>query len=200
MLIALRSFPFLWALGFAQDPVSLIYAPPEGAVIQKTWITSHHLYVDSFFHTVEGKRRAREMRVGLTTERTVQVVDEPKRSAAGRPLGLRRTYKDLKQVTTLTPLIEDGDVSRIEQQTPLVGSSVVFTWIEDEGGYGRYYDAEEGEESWLLGLSEDMDFRMLLPEDQVTPGQTWQLEASRLRDLLAHAGDLHFQSENYPFF
>lgn len=195
MFIALGSVPFLFTLALAQDPVHLTYSPPEGSVIQKTWVMGHQLYIDSFFHTVDGKREAIEMLVGLTAERTVIVVDELRSTSAGRPLELRRTYKDLKQVTTLTPLIEGTERTRIEQETPLQGSSVVFTWIEDEGAYGRYYDAVEGEESWLPGLTEDMDFRMLLPVEPVVLDQTWTLQASQLRDLLASAGDLHFQSE-----
>lgn len=195
MLFALKTLPLLCVLGAAQEPASVTYSPAAGSVIQKTWITGHQLYVDSFFHTVDGKRQAVEMRMGLTTERTVQVVDEIGKTEEGRPLWLRRTYKDLQQVTSLTPLIEGAERTRIDQKTPLQGASVVFTWIEEEGGYGRYYDAEESDESWLPGLSEDMDFRMLLPKHPVTPGQTWKLEASQLRDLLANAGDLHFQSE-----
>jgi len=195
MLVALRSLSFLCFLGIAQEPTSLTFSPAQGSVIQKTWITGHQLYVDSFFHTVDGKREPVEMRVGITTERILQVVDEYQETSAGRPLRLRRTYKQIEQVTTLSPLVADFEPSRTEQTTPLLGSSVVFTWVEDEKDYGRYYDAEEGDESWLPGLTEDMDFRMLLPEGPVSLGQTWKLEARQLRDLLANGGDLHFQSD-----
>lgn len=195
MCVALIFLPFLCVPGVTQEPAPVTYAPVAGSVIQKTWITSHQLYVDSFFHTVDGKRQAVETRIGIATERTVRVVDEVRKASGGRPLWLRRTYQDLRQVTTVTPLIEGAESTSIEQKTPLLGASVVFTWIGEESGYGRYYDAEESDESWLPGLSEDMDFRMLLPKGQVTLGQTWTLEASQLRDLLANAGDLHFQSE-----
>jgi hypothetical protein len=93
---------------------------------------------------------------------------------------------------------KSGAPRLIERQCPIAGTSVVFTWVEEEQGYGRYFDAKEGRESQLPGLAEDLDLRALLPDGEVEPGSRWSVDLYALRDILGPGGNFHFRDPENP--
>jgi hypothetical protein len=113
------------------------------------------------FAPPEGSRVRRTIEVDHVVLRTL---DEYRRVGDGRPLLLRRTFE--------------------EAPSPFAGTSVVFTWVPEEGAYGKYYDAREASESALRDLTEDLDLRALLPASAVAVGDTWTASAAGLRDVL----------------
>ena len=114
------------------------------------------------FAPAEGSRVRRTIEVDHVVLRTL---DEYQKVGDGRPLLLRRKFE--------------------EASSPFVGTSVVFTWVPEEGAYGKYYDARESSESALRDLTEDLDLRSLLPASAVAVGDTWTAPAAGLRDVLS---------------
>ncbi len=123
--------------------------------------------VELRFAPTEGSRVRRTIEVGDFALRTL---DEYRKIGAGRPLLLRRQFEEIRPVG------------------PLAGTSVVYTWIPEEGAYGKYYDAREASESALRGLAEDLDLRALLPAGPVAVGDAWSVPGASLRDVFAPAG------------
>lgn len=117
--------------------------------------------VELRFAPVEGSRVRRTIEVD---HRVLRTLDEYRKVGAGRPLLLRRTFE--------------------EAPSPFAGTSVVFTWVPEERGYGKYYDAREASESALRDLTEDLDLRALLPASPVAVGDTWTVSATGLKDVL----------------
>ena len=111
--------------------------------------------VELCFAPAEGSRVRRTIEAEHVVLRTL---DEYRKVGDGRPLLLRRTFE--------------------EAPAPFAGTSVVFTWIPEEGAYGKYYDAREASESALRDLTEDLDLRALLPSSAVAPGDTWTARAA----------------------
>lgn len=109
------------------------------------------------FAPAEGSRVRRTIEIDNVVLRTL---DEYRKVGGGRPLVLQRTFE--------------------EATGPFAGTSVVFTWIPEEGAYGKYYDAREASESALRDLTEDLDLRALLPASAVAPGDTWTARAAGL--------------------
>ena len=113
------------------------------------------------FAPAEGSRVRRTIEVEHVVLRTL---DEYRKVGDGRPLLLRRTFE--------------------EAPGPFAGTSVVFTWVPEEGAYGKYYDARESVESALRDLAEDLDLRSFLPARAVALGDRWTSSAAGLRDVL----------------
>jgi len=117
--------------------------------------------VELRFAPAEGSRVRRTIESGTLVLRTL---DEYLEVGNGRPLRLRRVFE--------------------RSGNPLEGTSVVFTWVPEEGAYGKYYDAREGPESALRELAEDLDLRALLPASAVAVGEHWQVSGETLGDVL----------------
>jgi hypothetical protein len=78
----------------------------------------------------------------------------------------------------------------------LEGLTVVFTWDEDEGGYSVEFDEEsDGDDELLDGLTEAMDLRGMLPDGEVSEGDTWDIEPSVLLEAFAPCGSVKIRPE-----
>ena len=146
----------------------------------------------------EGDQQMVSQRIfDLVTTTTVRTSDQLREVEPGRPRVLRRFYDEAR-------LEARAEVSGGQQQTRGVdftgksafqGKSVVFTWVPEDGEYGRYYDGLEGFEERLAELDEDLGARSLLPSEAVREGAEWELGASALRSLLGAGGDLEYEFE-----
>lgn len=191
----------LLALGLAppektQEKISLTFAVPDGTVLRKEWSTEHTLVMTGLTRgTADVTARRTDLSVALSTRQRVALVDEYRRVSGGRPLELRRTYESAELSASQTYRVEEPPPPiEVTLKSAFSGHSVVFTWVEEEQGYGRYYDARELKEVWLPDLAEDTDLRCLLPAGPVTVGEGWSVPAAALGDLLAHGGDLHMEA------
>lgn len=168
----------------------IVFAPEANARIGKS-IRVEHVLDTQVFGVDVGAEAAQELsRLKLTTSETLTVDDEYRASANGRPTSLRRVYREiLHDVRAFAPGGSEP-VVHLTATSPMKDLSVLFTWVPEENGYGRLYDAREGVEESLAALSEDLDLRELLPPRAVRVGERWEIEPSRLAETLAVGGKL----------
>jgi hypothetical protein len=80
---------------------------------------------------------------------------------------------------------------------PLTGLGLRVEW--DDGSYGfRFDEDQEGESRWLGGLSEDTDYKLLLPDEKVEEGDSWVVDLSEGQDLFAPGGQLGMRLDGAP--
>jgi len=144
------------------DKVELRFAPVEGSHVRRTI-------------TIDQTLAAKGVDP-ITTHKVLRTIDQFRKVGEGRPLLLQRRFEKI-----------DWGSSRVP---PLQGTSVVYTWVPEEGAYGKYYDAAESKESALRDLAEDLDLRALLPTGAVALRDTWSVPAAKLGGVFTPLGDL----------
>jgi hypothetical protein len=181
------------ALATAQDaaaPRAIVFAPPSGARVERTIVVEHDLRVTSMSAIQNGQVRTLPTEMRVATRQTLELTDELRRVEGGRPVLLQRRFGPATYHLELTT----GNVPKPQTvrdvKSPLESASVLFTWVPEERGWGRYYDAEEALEEFLAGLDQDLDLLPLLPKTPVAPGATWRVGAAELRSLFAPCGKL----------
>ncbi len=180
----------------AAESIEITFAPKLGERVEKTWTTEHELRMTGMTRAHGERRRPLPARGSIDSTQIVAVVDEYQGLEAGRPTGLRRSFTRARRLTEVafsSEMAEDAPL-RLRQKSPFRGASVVFTWIPEEGEYGRYYDTREENEELLARVREDLDARALLPAAAVAVGDTWEVAAAELVDILAHGGSYAFEA------
>ena len=180
VLSALLASPLLLALDLRRDAIT--FNPEAGSSVDKELSLTGAMYIDDLLINVDGEEMPAEMLgelldTALEIEILEEVTDEYVKSADGRPLVLLRTFNDGSISMTAGGESQEPEVSEI------IGSTVKFTWNEEEEKYDITYDDGDGDEEELDGLDADMDFTYLRPEDEVKEGATWEvvgMEAFRM--------------------
>ena len=185
----------LLAAPTSADAVSLTWKPTVGEVHHE-WSTAHHLFVDRVTRTVDGEVVPMDSRFALRTERRLRASDEVQAFEGSRPTRFRRTYRTAELTAGTQPIgAEQSAAAAFKMASSLTGTSVVWTWVPQEEGYGRYFDSLEGKEPALEPLREDLHLRALLPEGPVEVGQSWSLDPLRMRDVLEPGGELGLEAD-----
>lgn len=105
----------------------------------------------------------------------VGVVDRFLETRDGRPLRFERRY-----VASSSNLeLADSKLARTDL-FGVDGETVVFEWSKSQGAYVLAFADGTGDEAKLELLSADLHLRSLLPERELEPGATWELEPSAL--------------------
>ncbi|MFT4538282.1 MAG: hypothetical protein ACI841_004509 [Planctomycetota bacterium] len=169
--------------------VELAFRPAEDLVLRKRWTSRQNLRPAIAYVTFGSEREEQNLNMSLDATQCLVVSDKTQGSLDGRPRSVRRLYERASIDTTLT--YTDQKPIVMEQVSALQGSSVVFTWVEAEQTYGKYYDTREAPETMLAGLWQDIDLRSLLPEvGTARIGDRWSLPAVDLALALAPGGDI----------
>ena len=165
LLRPLLAAPSLLVLAAPADQLS--FAPDAGASVEKTLEVSLEFNLEDFFMSFAGNEVTLEM-MGEEADKTftgdmsIAVTEQYVKSDNGRPLDLLRTFD------ALSLEMSDGSESEeMDEFTDLEGRTVRFLWSEDDDAYDVTFHEEDGDEEMLDGLSDDMDLRMLLPDDEV---------------------------------
>jgi hypothetical protein len=170
----------------------LAFAVPSGAEVEKTFSLEHQLVAQKI--QLEGVRAGLLSQQGVEVASKIElsVLDTYKKVEAGRPLELQRQFKNCAMHVDLSTTDGRGTKTpdTADADTPLQLKSVVFTWVPEEKGYGRYYDHGESLEEYLAGLSEDLDLRCLLPEHATEKGGEWTIDPVRLVDVFVAGGEI----------
>jgi hypothetical protein len=132
----------------------------------------------------------------------IEVTDDYLAVAAGRPARLRRTFDRIESHEDQNMRFATGagrpdahkDKRKVEV-SELEGRSVLFALDRASGAYATTFAAEGGDESLLDGLSEDMDFRFLLPAGKVAVGDTWEVDPKLCGAIFAPGGDLKMKEK-----
>jgi hypothetical protein len=190
-------------LAFQPRGTSVAFGVAEGASKTKTITNVVTLSLDEMSMMMGGQPSPMTPNIELTTESTttIEIVDDYDKMGDGAPKKLTRTYQTLSKSESKEMEMEVmGQVTNQDSSndaaSELEGVSVVFSWDDDAGEYVASFPDEDGDEELLENLSEDMDFRGLLPDGDVDEGDEWKLDPIDLGDLLAAGGDLKFVPED----
>lgn len=181
---------------FATAAGDLDYAPREGTVVTRSFVSSGRYTLEDVAVEVDGNAMDQEVPdMSITSKETIRVTDVLGKVADGRPLQLERTFDELVRDVTYD---FDGE-SRPERSTSdFEGVTVRFAFDADEDEYEvevEVGDDEDVSQDYLDELVEDMDFRGVLPGEEVEEGDSWELDPAVYLTIMSPAGALNFYSE-----
>jgi hypothetical protein len=186
-------------LGLSPAAPRIKFAPADSSSLTKTFENKATLTLDSY--TISGAGAAPDMEMTLTTNQKVTVSDEYVTVKDGAPKKLVRTFDELTgdssmamKMSVMGQTHENSQNMRMKSE--LAGKKVVFTWNAEKSEYEKAFDPEEDKPDLLKELTEDMDFRALLPEGEVKEGDTWTPDVSKVRYVFAPGGSLAMKPEN----
>ena len=180
-----------------QDGAVELVWNPTSEPVRHQWVTAHQLFVDSITRTVEETVIPMNMRFSLKTERRVTAVDKVLEIQGNKATRLQREFEVAEMSARMEPVGEQDvpmPTSDFVMTSELAGKAVVWTWVPQEGAYGRYYSAAEGREDALPALREDMSLRSLLPSGPVKVGGSWDIDPLSVVDVFEPGGQLSFSS------
>lgn len=117
----------------------------------------------------------------------------------GRATKISRTFDELADSSTKTVSLPDGEGGEDSQEgeSELMGTTVVFSWDEDEEAYSAAFgEDEDADEDLLEDLEGDADYVFMLPGEAVEVGDSWELDASAFTLISSPSGDLKIDSED----
>lgn len=176
-VLPLAALPLLAFVGRA-DKVT--FEPSEGASTSKELSFSSTFYLDDIRIAMDGNELPAEMMgeamdEGLLLEATIAVTDEYVASREGKVLSLLRSFDEL----TLEAGVE-SEAEIVDEFAELEDTTVSFQWDDEEDDYVKTFHESDGDEALLENLDPDMDFMVLLPDGEVSEGDTWEASGERL--------------------
>jgi len=180
------------------------FGPSDGTSLVKHVQDSTSIALDEMSVIVGGQDMS-EMLGGMemeqTTDLAISVTDVFVTVSGGRPVKLTRTFDSLstKSTSSATNPMESGEAQEMEftGSSELEGETVHFAWDAESGEYDVKLDEEsDGDEALLEGLLEDMDLRAFLPQDEVSPGDAWDVDPSALRTVFAPGGAVKIEPDD----
>ena len=194
-LVAIVPAVPLVAFAAALDAPS--FQPEAGTVLSKTFTSSVLFELDDLSLVAQDMDMTEMLgafEITVETEQTITVTDEYVEMDGGRLRQLKRTFDTLASSAVISMSNEMmGDENKEStSESDLEGRTVVFTWDDEEDDYVVTFDGdEEDDEDLLESLTEDMDLRVLLPEDDVSEGDQWEIDPVELGSIFMPGGNLH---------
>ncbi len=137
--------------------------------------------------------------VVLEDSELIVFTDEYLAVDGGRGTRVARTFDTLEDSSTQTVSMPDGEGGEevAEGESELTGTTIVFSWDEDEEAYtSAFGEDEEADEDLLEGLEGDADFLFMFPGGEVEIGDSWEVEAAVFTLISSPSGDLKIDSED----
>jgi len=137
--------------------------------------------------------------VVLEDSELIVFTDEYLAVDGGRGTRVARTFDTLEDSSTQTVSMPDGEGGEevAEGESELTGTTIVFSWDEDEEAYtSAFGEDEEADEDLLEGLEGDADFLFMFPGEEVEIGDSWEVEAKVFTLISSPSGDLKIDSED----
>ncbi|MCA8979365.1 MAG: hypothetical protein H6831_13285 [Planctomycetes bacterium] len=179
------ALPLLVAFGARGE--KLAFAPADGSTLDRELSMEVSLYVEDLSMIVDGQDMGGmmmgELDEALTMSAVIKVTDEFVKTAGGKHVELLRTYNELSAEGGT-----ESDREAADGFDALEDSTIQFKWDEEEGVYKKSYHESEGDEDLLENLEVDMDFTALLPDGEVSEGDTWEMDGSEALSLFAPGG------------
>ncbi len=191
--IALALLPLASPAG---APEHFEHGPPPGGLVRREHSVRHALSTRALRIKNEEGEQLAGGGFDVVSRGELLASDRTLESGAGRPAKFRRVYDRARLDADVGVLQPGGDPPKpfkLNSTGGLEGKSVVFTWVEEERDYGRYYDDEEGVEEDLARLLVDLDLAAFLPAEAVAPGDTWSVDPLALRHVVGPGGYLGFE-------
>lgn len=183
---ALVLLPLVVAFAPVADRVA--FGPEDDSEATREFSLQLALYLDDLRIVADGQEvpvPVEGLDSGILIDVAVEVLDRFVRSDEGRVVELVRNYE---QITgTAGP---EGETESMDGVDELVDKPIRFLWDAEEDGYKVSFADEEarGEDDLIDGLLPDMDFTMLLPEAEVSKGDTWSVRGKELALLFLPGG------------
>ncbi|MFT7479965.1 MAG: hypothetical protein ACI80N_003272, partial [Gammaproteobacteria bacterium] len=201
-LLALGALAASTLLAFTLPEDTVSFAPTEGSSLTKTFASVMTFNLDDMNMTMNGESPPMmpEMEMEMTQEMTLVVTDEYASLKDGTVAKLLRSFETIGQEISVETSMEMMGETQETNPTgsggsALEGTTVSFTWNDDDEEYERAFEGDGDDEELLDGLTADMDLRALLPEGDVSEGDEWDVELVALVDILAPGGDLAIDLE-----
>jgi len=196
------AIPALFAFS-GNEAAKIEFAPKAGSSLTKTFVSTTTMEMDDMAMTMNGEPSPMmpDMEMSMEMVATTVVSDEYIALAAGQPKKLSRTYDTVGSELEMDVVV--NMMGEEESQSPngsgsseLEGSTVIFTWNDEDGEYELTFpEGEEGDAELLENLSEDMDYRALLPDGELAEGESYDIDLMGLVDVMAPGGDLKIEME-----
>lgn len=176
----------LLAFSLRADEVS--FHPAEGANLEKELTLTSTFFLDDLSVNMDGQELPPEMfadamNEGLLFNAVIGVTDEYVATKDGKVMTLRRTYDSLSLEAGPESGAED-----VEEFAELEDETVQFKWDDDSSEYAKSFHESEGDDSLLENLDVDMDLLALLPEGEVSEGDTWEVKGDQLATVFLPGG------------
>lgn len=196
VLACLAAAPTLGAAAL-QDiaKVRLRFAPAEGTVLAKTFDQTHGLVMRDSQIAGDDKAQIAMDQIELETRTLVSCTDEYLEVGPERPLAFRRKHDRVGFVANATRGAQEERIDTLTGHGAIGGHVVAFTWVPEEGDYGKRYVGPESEESFLPDLVAATSLEGLLPEREVSIGDEWTIPLMNMREVLAPGGEMTIRYE-----
>ena len=176
----------------------LRFAPAEGTTVTKTFQTSGSFESADVVIEVGGQDEVPEISLDAEWTRTITIEDTYESAADGRPTKLTRKFETVAHRVEGTVDIETEGETVNEQdgsggESALEGETVVFVWDAESGEYRKAFDDDEADPDLLDGLTEDMDLRALLPSEDTSQGDRWDVDGDALVSVFLPGGELSIE-------
>jgi hypothetical protein len=176
----------------------LAFQPAAGSTLTKSYTIGGEFTLDDISLIVDGQDLGgmlEQFEVSVKTDSRIEIKDAYRAVAGGRPTDLLRTFDALTSTVHVDMTPAQPEMPEFTSSSSLEGKTVAFRWNEDEHEYERSFHEHTGDEELLEGLEEDMDLRAFLPPGEVSDGDTWTVELSKLESLVAPGGNLRMIPE-----
>ena len=191
--------------GAAAPPAELAFAPEEGARLVERF--EHRWKVELVdqevvvtFDGEEVEQAVPDAQLRLDSEEVVVFETVYAGVEDGRAARVRRTYDTLSSRTTRSLVDAEGGEqdSREEGASELEGTTVVFTWDQDEEAYARSFeeDDDDADPALLEDLEAEHVLAVFLPRHEVEEGDEWDVELDAFRSISSPGGDLAIVQES----
>lgn len=197
LLVACATAPFLLAGNI--PATRLVFAPAEGTTLAKSFEQKTTLTLDSMqISGMPGEGPQIEM--DMKMDQAWSVVDEYVKLGDGRPTKLVRTFDKISSKADMSMSMEfmgqsQENSSSMDGKSELEGKKVVWTWDAEKGEYATAFDPEGPDAALLEELTEDADFRLLLPGKEVAEGDEWTVDPKSLTNVFMPCGNLSLKPE-----
>jgi len=189
-------------LAFTLPDDALTFGPDQGSSLTKTFTSEMTFSLDDMNMTINGEAPPMmpEMDMEMTKEDTIVITDEYASLKDGTVTKLKRTFETIGQEISVESSMEMMGETQETNPTgsgssALEGTTVSFTWNDDDEEYERAFEGDGDDEDLLENLIADMDLRALLPDGEVSEGDEWDVDLITLVDILAPGGDLAIEVE-----
>jgi hypothetical protein len=191
--LALVSVPALASLPTV-DEIAL--APSEGLALITTFDETMEMSVTEMAMTltVDGEELEQELPdIEMTQRQSTHIVwsDAFETVEDGLTSELKRTYDEISRESETAFTNQEGDEEKSTDngQSELEGVTVVFQWEPDEEIYEAHCEDAEVDEDLLAELEFDAYLTGLLPPDDVSEGDEWQIDIEVFNRLGNPGGD-----------
>lgn len=176
----------------AVAPEKISFAPKAGTSVTKTFTTITEMELEDMEVLVGGQAPPMgDPEMTLESSQTVTVSDTYGEMKDGQLTSLSRTFDGIELASDMEMTGAMAQDISIEGSSPLEGKTVEFKWNEkDETHDVAYAKDEEGEAEHLEGLTLEMDLTGLLPTEDISVGDSYDIGTGALAQILGPGGDL----------